>query len=105
MTEIARKRAEVLVVGGGTSGCVAAIAAARAGADTLLVERYGFLGGTATFGNPFHGFMDGHGKLVVRGIPDEIIQRLVEEGGSSGHLRGMKWGPGAPEGIEYSFTP
>ena len=103
--EIARKRAEVLVVGGGTSGCVAAIAAARAGADTLLVERYGFLGGTATFGNPFHGFMDGHGKLVVRGIPDEIIQRLVEEGGSSGHLRGMKWGPGAPEGIEYSFTP
>ncbi|MCL4532527.1 MAG: FAD-dependent oxidoreductase, partial [Actinobacteria bacterium] len=43
--DTAKKTAEVLVVGGGTSGCVAAIAAARAGADTLLVERYGFLGG------------------------------------------------------------
>ncbi|MCL4370348.1 MAG: FAD-dependent oxidoreductase [Chloroflexi bacterium] len=100
-----QENADVIVVGGGTSGCVAAIAAARAGADTLLVERYGFLGGTATFGNPFHGFMDGHGELVVRGIPDEIIQRLVAEGGSSGHLRHMSWGPGAPEGIECSFTP
>lgn len=99
------KTADVIVVGGGTSGCVAAIAAARTGADTLLVERYGFLGGTATFGNPFHGFMDGHGKLVVRGIPDEIVRRLVAEGGSPGHLRGMQWGPGAPPGIEYTVTP
>ena len=97
--------ADVLVVGGGTSGCIAAIAAARTGADTLLVERYGFLGGTATLGNPFHGFMDGHGKLVVRGIADELIQRLVEEGGSPGHIRGMQWGPDAPPGIEYSVTP
>jgi hypothetical protein len=101
----AGKTADVIVVGGGTSGCVAAIAAARTGASTLLVERYGYLGGTATFGNPFHGFMDGHGKLVVRGIPDEIIQRLAAEGGSPGHLRGMQWGPGAPAGIEYTVTP
>jgi hypothetical protein len=100
-----QKAADVIVVGGGTSGCVAAIAAARTGADTLLVERYGFLGGTATFGNPFHGFMDGHGNLVVRGIPDEIVQRLVAEGGSPGHIRGMQWGPGAPPGIEYTVTP
>jgi hypothetical protein len=100
-----KKTADVIVVGGGTAGCVAAIAAARNGADTLLVERYGFLGGTATFGNPFHGFMDGHGNLVVRGIPDEIVQRLVAEGGSPGHLRGMQWGPGAPPGIEYTVTP
>lgn len=97
--------ADVIVVGGGTSGCIAAIAAARTGADTLLVERYGFLGGTATLGNPFHGFMDGHGKLVVRGIADEVIQRLVAEEGSPGHLRHMKWGPDAPPGIEYSVTP
>lgn len=105
MSTTLQKTADVIVVGGGTSGCVAAIAAARTGADTLLVERYGFLGGTATFGNPFHGFMDGHGKLVVRGIPDEIVQRLVAEGGSPGHLRGMQWGPGAPPGIEYTVTP
>lgn len=39
---------DVLVIGGGMSGCSAAVAAARAGARTMLVERYGFLGGTAT---------------------------------------------------------
>ena len=38
----------VSVVGGGVSGCMAAIAAARLGAKTLIVERYGFLGGTLT---------------------------------------------------------
>ncbi len=100
---VARRRADVLVVGGGTSGCVAAIAAARTGADTLLVERYGFLGGTATFGNPSHGGMDGHGNIVARGIADEIVQRMIAEGGSVGYQRGVPWGPGSPEGIEYSY--
>ena len=41
---------EVVVVGGGPGGIMAALAAARTGADTLLVERYGFLGGMATAG-------------------------------------------------------
>mgnify|MGYP001567570504 CR=1 FL=1 len=45
---VKQQRADVLVIGGGTSGCVAAIAAARNRADALLVERYGFLGSTAT---------------------------------------------------------
>lgn len=39
---------DVLVVGGGTSGCAAAVAAARRGLRTALLDRYGFLGGTAT---------------------------------------------------------
>lgn len=102
MTTQTNKSADVLVVGGGTSGCIAAIAAARTGVDTLLVERYGFLGGTSTFVSAIHGFMDGHGNLVVRGIPGEMMERLVEEGGSTGYLRNMKWGPGAPPGVEYS---
>ena len=42
------RETDVLVVGGGMAGCSAAISAARGGARTLLVERYGFLGGTAT---------------------------------------------------------
>ena len=39
---------DVLVVGGGAAGVAAALGAARAGADTRLIERYGFLGGMAT---------------------------------------------------------
>jgi len=50
---------DVLVAGGGTSGVVAALAAARNGAATVLVERYGNLGGTMINGaGPLHGFFN-----------------------------------------------
>lgn len=79
---------DVIVVGGGPSGFIAAIAAARTGAKTLLVERYGFLGGMATAASlgpisPFH-FGD---EQVVEGIPQEFVNRLVEAGGSTGHMK------------------
>ena len=58
---------DVLVVGGGNAGCAAALAAARNGARTLLVERYGFLGGTATAAmvGPWMTFHDGRERIVV----------------------------------------
>ena len=70
---------EVLVCGGGMAGAAAAIAAGRAGADTLLVERWGFLGGSATAGavGQFVGWETAAGRQVVRGIAEEIVQRLV----------------------------
>lgn len=79
---------DVIVVGGGPSGFIAAIAAARTGAKTLLVERYGFLGGMATAASlgpisPFH-FGD---EQVVEGILQEFVDRLVEAGGSTGHMK------------------
>jgi len=78
--------AEVLVAGGGMAGSVAAIAAARAGADTLLVERFGFLGGTATAAavGQFVGWETAAGRRVVAGIAAEIVARLVSLGGSDG---------------------
>jgi flavin-dependent dehydrogenase len=80
-------RPEVLVVGAGASGCAAAIAAARNGADVLLVERFGFLGGSLTAGfGPLLGFHDAAGRQVVRGIAAEIVEDLVALGGSRGHL-------------------
>jgi hypothetical protein len=79
---------DVLVIGGGNAGCAAAIAAARHGAKTLLVERYGFLGGTATAAmvGPWMTFHSGS-KRIVGGIAQEIVERLVRKGGSPGHVR------------------
>ena len=78
---------DVLVVGGGNAGCAAAIAAARHGARTLLVERYGFLGGTATAAmvGPWMTFHSGR-ERIVGGIAQEIVERLVAKGASPGHV-------------------
>lgn len=68
---------DVVVCGGGPSGLVAAISAARCGRKTVLIERYGFLGGCATGGIvvPVSGFYF-QGKRVVGGIAWELIRRL-----------------------------
>lgn len=86
MTQTARSY-DVLVVGGGNAGCAAAVAASRRGARTLLVERYGFLGGTATAAmvGPWMTFHSGS-KRIVGGIAQEIVERLQRAGGSPGHL-------------------
>ncbi len=77
----------MLVIGGGNAGCAAALAAARHGARTLLVERYGFLGGTATAAmvGPWMTFHSG-GERIVGGIAQEMVERLVVMGGSPGHV-------------------
>jgi hypothetical protein len=74
---------DVLVVGGGSAGSAAAVAAARAGAKTILVERYGFLGGTgAAVLDTFYGFYTPGSveKKVVGGIPDEVVAGLERRG-------------------------
>jgi hypothetical protein len=70
---------DVLVVGSGAAGSTAAIAAARAGAKTMILERYGFLGGTSTLVlDTFYGFYTPGSKSikVVGGIPDDVVGGL-----------------------------
>jgi glycine/D-amino acid oxidase-like deaminating enzyme len=77
------KEAQVVVVGGGPAGVSAAVAAARNGAETVLIERYGHLGGMATGGLVIlipH-LSDGSNQLVIAGQQKEWLDRLEPLGG------------------------
>lgn len=80
---------DVIVCGGGPAGVTAALAAARNGAHTLLIERYGFVGGssTAALVYPWMTFHTARGEQVIGGIAQELVDRLIERGASPGHLR------------------
>jgi len=84
------KEAEVVVVGGGPAGVAAAVAAARNGAQTVLLERYGHLGGMATGGLVIlipHMSAGGE-EQEVAGICQEMIERLDAAGGAHHPRRG-----------------
>lgn len=92
---------DVVVAGGGPAGAAAAIACARNGAKTLLLEKNGFLGGMATGGAvpAFCTFTDGE-KVIVRGIGLEILEKLKERTWRSpfydrkkGRIEGLDWLP------------
>src|SRR5574337_2188071 len=77
---------EIVVLGGGPAGIAAAAAAARAGRSTLLVERYGFLGGMGTAAGVtnfcgLHANVHGTIRQVVHGVADELLARLDQLGG------------------------
>lgn len=84
-------RAQVLVVGAGAAGVSAAIASARRGADTLLIENAGFLGGiSATL--PWLGFHDREYRQVVKGLAAEFVDRMAVNGHSGGFAYDPKCG-------------
>lgn len=77
--------ADVVVVGGGPSGVCAAIAAAREGAKTLLIEQGGYCGGMATRGlvGPFMTCYDKNGEVqIIKGLFEEIVNRMVKYDGA-----------------------
>jgi hypothetical protein len=84
---------DVVVAGGGTAGVVAAIASARNGAKTALLEGKGYAGGTVveggtalhSFFNLWKPFPGVEKRQVVKGIAQEIIDRLLLIGGTTGH--------------------
>lgn len=77
---------DVVVLGGGPAGMAAAVAAARAGRKTLLVERYGFLGGMGTAAGVtnfcgLHANVEGDIRQVVHGVADQLLERIARLGG------------------------
>ena len=73
---------DVAVIGGGPAGSVAGIQAAQLGARTLLVEKNGMLGGTATTaGINVPGLFHAWGKQVVAGIGWDLVNRAVQLAG------------------------
>jgi hypothetical protein len=114
-------RPDVLVVGAGSAGVAAALAAARRGADTWLIERSSSIGGLATVGliNLLLTLDDGAGRQVVAGICQEFVDRLTalgrcrfppeeqwnsEVGELVEHWRGWGLVWGAPESVRYSVA-
>ncbi len=91
------KQYDVIVAGGGMTGAAAAIASARAGVRTLLIEQYGCLGGMATVGhvNPFMPYYlwdkTRPGNEVVKGIFDEVLTRLEQESTVLKEFRTEDW--------------
>lgn len=80
---------DVVIVGGGVSGVHAAIAAGRSGAKVLLLEQFGFLGGslTAMGVGPMMSFHNRAGKQLVFGTPEEMVNRLKAMNASPGHTK------------------
>ncbi len=96
------RNCDVLVVGGGPSGTAAAVAAARPGAEVILLERYNHLGGLSTGGLVIwiDRMTDWGGQQVIRGFAEEILDRLPadavagpapEEWGSRDAARAAHW--------------
>ena len=100
---------DVAVVGGGTAGLSAAIASARTGAKTVLIEQFGYLGGTATASlmaciNGFRNQVEPGSTQTVRGIAEEIVLQLKALDGLGKSPYPQKSYPTEPGQLEYSYA-
>jgi len=103
------RSSDVLVVGGGPAGLAAAIASARRGAQTTLVEQFGYPGGTATASlmaciNGFRNQVEPDGTQTVRGIGEEIILKLKGLAGLGKSPYPQKEYPTEPGRLSYSYA-
>lgn len=80
-----RDNVDILVVGGGPSGIMAARAAAGKGLKVMLIESRGYVGGNLTLGLPILGFLGRKGNQVIEGLPQMLISRLRAKGKASEH--------------------
>lgn len=80
-----RKDVDILVVGGGPAGIIAAQAAACDGLKVALIESRSFLGGNMTIGLPVLGFLGQKKNQIIKGLPQKFIDRLVSRDAASEH--------------------
>ena len=80
-----RASVDILVVGAGPSGLMAAQAAAAEGLKVMLIESRSYLGGNLTIGLPILGFLGQKGNQIIKGLPQRFIDRLKERGAASDH--------------------
>lgn len=101
-----RRKYEVAVLGGGPAGVAAAIAAARSGAKTVLVEPNSYLGGAAT-ASMVGPWMTNYYKdtQVIRGVFQDIVDELVHYEGSTGTLKCPYDNPNETKGTGGYITP
>jgi hypothetical protein len=94
---------DVIVVGGGTSGVAAAISAARVGANTLLIDRLGALGGQMNVSGPpgfaYAWMFNPRWEQVIAGFMEETHNRLLKEGHALPHLK-----PDFRAGYSFSYV-
>ena len=100
---------DVIIIGGGPAGLVAAIASARNAARTTLVEQFAYLGGTATAAlmaniNGFRNQVEPDSTQTVRGIAEEIILELKARDGLGKSPYPQKPYPTRPGKLEYSYA-
>ena len=100
---------DVAVVGGGPAGLSAAIASARTGAKTVLIEQFGYLGGTATASlmaciNGFRNQVEPDSTQTVRGVAEEIVLQLKALDGLGKSPYPQKSYPTEPGQLEYSYA-
>lgn len=100
LTTPVRYDCDVIVCGGGTTGFVAALAAARNGARTILIEEKGYVGGTLVNGaGPLHSFFnlyqawpEAKKTQLIFGIAQELVDRMMARNACLGHLEQVKGG-------------
>ena len=103
------RNVDVVVVGGGPAGFAAALAAARNGAKVVLVEQFGYLGGTATASlmaniNGFRNQVEPDATQTVRGIAEEVVLELKQINGLGKSPYPQKSYPTLPGQMEYSYA-
>lgn len=100
---------DVIVVGGGCAGFASAVASARNGARTLIIEQFPYFGGTATASlmasiNGYRNQVEPDGLQTARGISEEVILRLKEMDGLGKTTNKQKEYPTTPGNLSYSYT-